>query len=184
MRPSPSALLGGRALTAGVSTWTRIADDTLPPRIKALPNYANSRLASLEAERHGYDAALMLNRRGTVAESTASCVFIVRDGVLATPPLTASILESITRDSLLMLCRETLGLRVEEREIDRTELYTADEAFLCGTQMEVMPLASIDGFPLVSAAPHSLSGRIGRLYHDVVRGLDDRYAHWLTPVEP
>lgn len=182
MRPAPSALPSATPLRAGVSTWTRISDDALPPRIKAIPNYANSRLASLEAARHGYDVAILLNRHGQVAESSSSCIFIVRNGRVITPPLTAGILESITRDTLITLCRDTLDLPIEEREIGRTELYTADEAFLCGTMVEVTPLASVDGFPLRGGEDGSITRRIAALYHDIVRGNDPRSAAWLTEV--
>lgn len=182
MRPSESALLSGRTLTAGVSSWTRISDISLPPRIKALPNYANSRLASNEASRHGYDNPIFLNTRGTVAESSGSCIFIVRDGAAITPPVTASILESITRDALIELIRDGLGVPAVEREIDRTELYTADEAFLCGTAMEVAPISEIDGYQIGDGGRGDLTGRIEQLYHDVVRGRERRWAHWLTRV--
>ncbi|MGD9890870.1 MAG: branched-chain-amino-acid transaminase [Dehalococcoidia bacterium] len=180
MRPNPSALLSGKSLRACFSSWVRISDDALPPRIKALPNYANSRLAANEARLGGYDVPIFLNRQGKVAESSGSCVFMVRNGAVVTPQATDSILESVTRATLLELVERELGLPVRERPIDRTELYVADEVFLCGTSMEVTPVTEIDGFTIGSGTMGTVTVRIERLYHDVVRGIDTRYIHWLT----
>lgn len=180
-RPSPSALLSGRTSTAGVSSWTRISDNMLPPRIKALPNYANSRLASAEARRGGYDEPIFLNHRGTVSEGASSCLFMVRDGVAITPPTTASILESITRDAVIRLLRD-MDVPVLEREMDRTELYICDEVFLCGTLMEVHPIVRVDGYDVGDGAAGPVFGRLARTFNDVVRGNDHRYAVWLTKV--
>jgi len=182
VRPSESALGSGRTLTGGVTSWRRISDEALPPRIKAFPNYANSRLASNEASRHGYDAPIFLNSAGKVSESSGSCLFIIRNGLAITPPVTASILESITRDSVIELLRDGLGLPVLERDVDRTELYISDEAFLCGTAMEVTPLREIDGYQIGAGDVGPLTGRLETLFHDVVRGKDPRYQHWVTPV--
>lgn len=182
VRPSDTTLGSGRTLTAGVTSWRRISDEALPPRIKAFPNYANSRLASNEAARHGYDAPIFLNSAGKVSESSGSCLFIIRNGTVITPPITASILESITRDSVIELCRDGLGLPVIERDVDRTELYVADEAFLCGTAMEVTPLSEIDGFQIGDGDMGEATSRLERLFHDVVRNREGRYAHWVTRV--
>jgi branched-chain amino acid aminotransferase len=182
VRPSESTLGTGRTLTAGVTSWRRISDEALPPRIKAFPNYANSRLASNEASRHGYDAPIFLNSAGKVSESSGSCLFIIRNGVGITPPVTASILESITRDSVIELLRDVLGVPVQERDIDRTELYISDEAFLCGTAMEVTPLREIDGYTLGQGDIGPITERLELLFHDVVRGKEARYRHWVTPV--
>jgi branched-chain amino acid aminotransferase len=180
-RPSPSALLTGRISTAGVSSWTRISDNVLPPRIKALPNYANSRLASHEAARNGYDNPIFLNTAGKVSEGPGSCLFMVRDGVAVTPPVTASILESITRDACVRLLRD-LGVEVQEREMDRTELYIADEIFFCGTAMEIHPISQVDGYQVGTGTVGPVVAKLERLFHDVVRGIDTRYASWLTKV--
>jgi branched-chain amino acid aminotransferase len=182
VRPSESTLGTRRTLTAGVTSWRRISDEALPPRIKAFPNYANSRLASNEASRHGYDAPIFLNSAGKVSESSGSCLFIIRNGVGITPPVTASILESITRDSVIELLRDGLGLPVLERDIDRTELYISDEAFLCGTAMEVTPLREIDGYQIGRGGVGPLTERLEQLFHDVVRGKDARYERWVTRV--
>ena len=182
VRPAESGLLSGQTIKAGVSSWTRISDEALPPRIKALPNYANSRLASAEASRHGYDDPIFLNDHGKVAESSGCCIFLVRKGVAITPPITASILESITRDSLLELLRDALGVPVQERDVDRTELYLADEVFLCGTAVEVTPVTSVDGYQIGSGEVGEITARLERCFHDVVRGTDGRYSHWRTRV--
>ena len=182
VRPSESGLGNGNTITAGVGSWRRISDDALPPRIKAFPNYANSRLASNEASRHGYDAPIFLNSIGKVSESSGSCIFMVRNGVAVTPPITASILESITRESVIELLRDTLGVTVQERDVDRTELCIAEEAFLCGTAMEITPIREIDGYELGNGGIGAITGELERTFHNVVRGRDDRYRHWVARV--
>lgn len=181
-RPSPSGLLSGRTSTSGITSWTRISDNVMPPRIKALPNYANSRLASHEAQRNGYDQPIFLNTAGKVAEGPGSCLFMIRNGVVITPPTTASILESITRASVIQLYRD-MGVPVVERDMDRTELYVADEVFFCGTAMEVHAVTHVDGYEIgdgKSAGP--LVSALERTFNDVVRGADPRYSAWVTPV--
>lgn len=179
-RPAASALDEDFARTAGFSSWTRISDTVVPPRVKALANYRNSQLASSEAAMHGYDTALILNTDGKVAEGPGACFAFVRDGVLVTPDLRSSILESITRDAVLRIAREQLELKVEERAVDRTETYLADEAFLCGTAAEVTPLSYIDGYELRHGAPGPVTRQIRDTFRAAVRGSDERYAHWRT----
>jgi branched-chain amino acid aminotransferase len=174
----PSILTREDGIHCGFSSWTRIPDHILPPRIKCHANYANSRLASIETTINGYEGALILNMQGKVAEGPGACVMMVRRGKVITPPVTAGILESITRDTLIEISRDVLGLEVEERDIDRTELYVADEAFFCGTGLEVIPIASIDRYPLGDGQIGPLTLKIRSLYHDLVRGIDKRYAHW------
>lgn len=183
-RPSPSELLSERAGKACVSSWTRISDNVLPPRIKALANYQNSRLASNEAALNGYDSPILLNAMGKVAEGPGSCIAIVRDGVVITPPTTASILESITRSSVLELLREALNVPALERDIDRTELYIADEIFFIGTHAEVNPAVSVDGYEVGNGKIGPITRRLAETFDRVVRGRDDRYLHWLTRVGP
>lgn len=180
-RSSPSSLLSGQTSTAGITSWTRISDNVLPPRIKALPNYANSRLASHEAQRNGYNQPIFLNTVGKVSEGPGSCLFMVRDGIAVTPPTTASILESITRASVIQLLTD-LGVPVQEREMDRTELYIADEVFFCGTAMEVHGVTQVDGYQVGSGALGPVVSRLERQYNDAVRGIDPRYDGWVTPV--
>src|SRR5439155_1835415 len=130
--PFESGLGTGRTTRACVSSWTRISDNVLSPRVKCISNYQNSRLAAIEAKMNGYDQPILLNHQGKVAEGGASCLFLVRDGIAITPSVTSGILESITRATILRLCREALGIPTEEREVDRTELYVADEVFFFG----------------------------------------------------
>lgn len=180
--PHPSRLHADACRHLMVSSYTRIGEAVMPPRVKTMGNYRNGALAAHEARLAGYDGAVLLNSRGEVAESTWSCLFIVRDGVLITPDLNSDILESITRDALIRLARERLGLEVAERGVARTELYLADEAFLCGTAAEILPVASVDRYTIGDGVIGPITQRLRTLYDDVVRGNVPEYAHWLTPV--
>jgi len=181
-RSMPSHLLTGKSESAKVSSWRRISDEVMPPRIKNLSNYRNGQLASMEARTDGYDTALLLNTGGTVAEGPGACVMMVRDGRLITPDVTSSILESITRDALMTLARDVLGIEVIERPVDRTELYLADEAFLCGTAAEITPIVSIDKYDIGTGAVGEVTRSLEQVFHDVLRGREDRYPHWRIPV--
>lgn len=181
-RPSPSHLLGRDWKHARVSSWQRIADNVMPPRIKNISNYRNSQLASAEASIDGYDTAILLNAQGKVAEGPGACVMLVRDGQLITPGVTDSILESITRASLIELARDRLGLEVVERAVDRTELYIADEVFFCGTAAEITPIVSVDRYTVGDGEQGPITTELERVFHDVVRGKDRAYAGWVTPV--
>jgi len=165
-----------------VSSWTRLSDNQMAPRVKASANYLNSRYASEEAKRNGYDHAILLTPQGKVAEGPGMCLMVVRDGKIITPAVTNGILESITRETVIQLAREALGVSVVERDMDRTELYTADEAFFCGTGIEVVPIVTIDRMKLGDGNPGEISKRMQSCYHDVVRGLEPRYAEWRTAV--
>jgi branched-chain amino acid aminotransferase len=171
-----------RVITAGVSTWRRISDVSLPPRIKNGANYANGRIALMEAHRHGYDEAIMLTDQGKVSEAAAACLFLVRDGRLITPSVSQSILESVTRDTLIQLAQESCGKPVVEREIDRTELWCAAEAFICGSSYEVTPIRRIDHIDMTDGAPGPISRSLSDTYMKAVRGELPRYRDWLTPV--
>jgi branched-chain amino acid aminotransferase len=181
-RPMPSHLLSGKVVRARVSSWRRISDDIMPPRVKNISNYRNGQLAAMEAQLDGYDQAILLNVQGKVAEAPGACLMLVRDGKLVTPDITQSILESITRDTLLRLARDELGLVIEERPVDRTELYVADEVFLCGTAAEITPIGEIDRYPIGDGHPGPVTRALEGLYHDIVRGIDPRRAEWRTPV--
>jgi branched-chain amino acid aminotransferase len=178
--PQPPALWSGVA--ACVVSWRRISDDSVPPRLKAGANYQNSRLAQTEARVNGYDTAIILNHRGTVAEGPGACLMMVRDGKLVTPPVTAGILESITRTTLMDLGVRELGLAVVEREIDRTELYVADEVFMCGSGLEVLPITSVDRIPVGDGTRGAITKRVQDVYFAAARGELAAYRHWLTPV--
>jgi branched-chain amino acid aminotransferase len=175
-------LLAQREKHCAVSSWTRIADNAQPPRVKCTSNYQNNRMAFMQAALDGYDEALMLDDQGHVTESTMSCFFMVRDGVVITPPVTSRILESITRATVIQLCREVLDLSVLEREVDRTELYLAEEAFLCGTGEEITAVTHVDRLSVGKGEPGPMFKSLEKLYHDVVRGIHDQYDDWCTPV--
>jgi branched-chain amino acid aminotransferase len=164
-----------------ISTWRRIASDALPPQAKTWANYGNSALALREATRLGRDGAIFLDNRGFVSEATGACVMCVRDGKVATPPVTASILESVTRETLLKIMPEDLGIPVEVRDVARVELYASDEVFLCGTGWEITPIASIDDLPLGKDYPGLLTKRIAEYYANVVAGKVEKHRGWLTP---
>ncbi len=176
----------GKALDAGkhvcVSAWRRISDASVPPRVKAAGNYQNSRLALHSAWADGYDDAILLNANGTVAEAAGSCLMMTRGGQVCTPPVTAGILESITRSVLIRLFDEKLGRRVVEREIDRTELYVADEVFLCGSGQEVVPVVSVDRLPVGSGQKGPVTAAIQDAYFHIARGQDNAHPEWRTPV--
>lgn len=178
----PSRLRSGRVAHACVSSWSRITDNVMPPRVKASSNYLNSRLAAEEAKRNGYDVALILNPNGKVAEAPGACLMLVRGGKVITPSVTSGILESITRATLIQLLREALHVDVIEREVDRTELYVANEVFVCGTGMEIAPIVSVDRFTVGSGAIGPLTAQIENLYCELVRGIDPRYPEWRTEV--
>lgn len=169
-------------LNVQISSWARISDRAMPPRVKSIANYQNGRLALLEARRNGFDAALLLTTDGRIAEGAGYNVFMVRDGVLCTPPVTESILEGITRDSILHLARAELGIDVVERPIDRTELYSADEVFVCGSAAEVSPVSSVDRMPVGSGEPGQLTERLKDLYRRAVRGHVATDRGWAQPV--
>lgn len=171
-----------RGLDVTVSSWTRISDHAVPPRIKCSANYQNSRLATLQARADGYDGAILLNDRGTVAEGPGANVFIVRRGRVVTPPATSGILDGITRATLIELFAREHGLTVEEREIDRTELPIADEAFFCGSGAEVSPIVSVDRLPIGRGRVGPITRAIQDTYMQVVRGRHPAYRHWLTPI--
>jgi branched-chain amino acid aminotransferase len=177
---------GGKWLEVGknvrTSSWRRISDSSMPPRVKAAGNYLNSRLALQEAWQDGYDDTIILNDRGTVAESAGACVIMIRNGQVCTPPVTAGILESITRTTLIELFHERLGITVVEREIDRTELYYANEVFLCGSGMEVVPVVSVDRLTIGNGKKGETTEALQKIYFDIARGINPLHAEWRTPI--
>jgi branched-chain amino acid aminotransferase len=165
-----------------VSSWRRISSDALPPQVKSWANYANSGLATREAARLGYDGAIFLDSRGFVSEGTGACLMTVRDGKVVTPPVTASILESVTRGRLIEFIAEDLGIPVEVRDFTRVELYAADEVFLCGTGAEVTPITSIDDLKIGEEYPGPVTAKIAGHYSEILAGNVDERREWLTPV--
>ena len=164
-----------------ISSWERISDRNMSPRVKVGANYINSRLAQLEAIENGYNSAIFMNNQGKIAEGPGSCLFIIRDGRLITPPLTASVLESITRDTLIHIAHDILHIEIVERDIDRTELYICDEAFLCGSAMEVTSVINIDGYE-IGNGQYLITKKIHDMYLETVSGKIKGYNTWLTPI--
>jgi len=169
-------------IKVGFSSWRRISDNTIPARCKVTGGYVNSALARTEAIEQGYDEAIFLTQDGFISEGSAENIFLGGNGSLITPDLSQDILEGITRDVLLTLCREELGLMVTERQVGRTELYVADEVFLCGTGAQVSPVIEVDRRPVGSGKMGPITARIQQLYFQVVKGDHPRYRHWCTPV--
>jgi branched-chain amino acid aminotransferase len=168
-------------LRVTLSPWRRVGDLMMPARVKASANYLNSRIATTDAQRKGFDSAILLNERGKVSEGPAMNVFLVRDGRLATPRLSDGILEGVTRSTILHLANEA-SLPVEEREIDPAELYLADELFFCGTAYEVVPVVDVDGNPVGDGNRGPVTARLQQDYFHLVRGALAAPAGWLTPV--
>jgi branched-chain amino acid aminotransferase len=169
-------------LHVAVSSWHRTADNAIPARVKAAANYQNSRLALLQAKTDGYDDAIMINSDGSVAEGPGYTLFLVRDDQPMTPSVTSNILEGVTRSTLLTLFPESLGVTVEQREIDRTELYVADEAFFTGTAAEVTPILSVDRRPVGEGVMGPLTAKVRDAYFRAVRDGSAPHPEWRTPV--
>lgn len=182
INPRRRGRLSEGGLRCCVSSWVRTSDNAIPIRLKSGANYQNGRLALLQAKADGYDAPILLTQHGHVAEGTGATFFMVRKGKLVTPPISSDILESITRSTLIDAVGPDLHLEVVEREIDRTELYVADEAFFCGSGYEITPIVSIDRFPLGDGTVGPITRRLLTAYMNVVRGVDTRYAEWRMPV--
>ena len=180
-RPRGRAYNLEKGISCSISSWIRISDNSVPPRAKVGSNYQNSRLATIEAKKNGYDAPIILTANGKVSESGGACFFMVRKGTVLTPSITSSILESVTRSTIIDLCKNELNLPVEEREIDRTEVYIAQEAFLCGSGAEVVPITSVDKIAVGDGKVGSITQKIVQIYFDVVRGNSPKYHEWLTP---
>ena len=180
--PRKSQLGSGTGINVCVSSWTRISDRDMPPRIKVAANYQNGRLAHVQAREDGYDDAILLNERGKMAEGPGACVFLIRHGTAITPPVTAGILESITRATLIQLLQDELSVPVIEREVDRTELYIADEVFFCGSALEVTPILSVDRYVVGNGKVGDLTAKLQHVYDQVIRGNNPTYADWLLPV--
>lgn len=180
-RGRTSAEYNKKGLNCCVTSWRRISDNTLSPRIKCGANYINSRVGQREALRNGYDTCIFLNEAGKVAEGPGSCFFVVVNGTLITPMLTDSVLESITRDTVIRLAKDA-GIPVLERTVDRTELYTCDEAFLCGSAMEITPMLSIDRYQVGDGTTGPMTARLHKAYLDAALGKSQQFKHWLTPI--
>ena len=184
------AYLGEEALTKGirakVSSWKRVGPNTIPHVAKATGIYLNSMLAVIEATRAGYEEAILLTDDGYVADGSGENIFVVKDEIISTPDLSASILPGITRQTVIEIA-QTLGYAVHERQLIRSDLYVADELFMCGTAAEVTPVRSVDDHEIGDPGP--VTKAIQDVFFEVVRGRDDRFLRWLeyaekTPAAP
>ena len=180
------AYLGDEAKVSGVrartSSWRRISPDSLIPHAKATGQYLNSVLAKIEAEKSGYEEAILLDDHGRVCEGTGENVFVVKDGVIVTPPQTASILDGINRKSVIEIARD-LGYTVIERDVARAELALADEVFLTGTAAELTPMRSIDDIDIGDGKPGEVTHAVQKVFEDALHGRAERYREWLDVVQ-
>ena len=165
-----------------ISSWTRVDDNAVPARAKITGAYINSAFSKTDAVLAGYDEALVLTQTGHISEGSAENFFMVRNGQLITPPVTSNILEGITRDTVMELARAEMGLETVERSIDRSEIYVCDEAFLCGTGVQVAAITQVDHHQIGTGAIGPIVNRLRDLYFGVVRGDNPTYRHWCTPV--
>ena len=164
-----------------ISNWKRISDESMPVQAKASGNYLNSVLAKLDALRSGFDDAILLGKNSMVSEGTGENIFVVKNGEIATPPTTSSILVGITRDSVIQMAKD-MGMKITEREISRIELYQADEVFFTGTAAEVTAIVEIDNRKIGTGKIGSVTDNIRRSYADIVAGNNKKYLSWLTEV--
>lgn len=178
-RVEPGLLKNG--CTAQVSSWQRVADNAMPMRVKCNANYQNGRLAGLQAKADGYDTAILLNTRGRVAEGPGMCFFMIRDGVVSTPHTSSDILESITRSTVLELLREA-GVETRERDIDRSELAAAEEAFFCGTAWEITPVVAIDKLKVGAGEVGPVVRELQDRFFSIATGESGDHPEWRTPV--
>jgi len=172
----------GSGISCSTSNWRRNSDDACPMRIKSAANYQNSRLALLQARKDGYGSTILLNQLGKVAEGPGACLFLVRNGRLAAPTITSDQMEGITRDTIMTLYKEQFHEDVVERQVDRSELYIAEEIFFCGSGAEVVPIINVDGFTIGGGKPGEITEKLKEAYHEVVTGKTPSHAEWRTPV--
>lgn len=173
---------GKSELSVGITSWGRIEDNMIPPRVKATASYLNSALASLEAHRAGFDEAIFLTRSGHVCEGPGENLFIYKKGKLITPSASDNILEGITRDLVIRLAKEDLGLEVVERSVTRTELYASDEIFFSGTAMEVTPIVEVDHRIVGDGKEGEICRKLKELFFTLTVGKNPKYVEYCTPV--
>jgi len=172
-----------RAISVCISSWERLSDNAIPPRAKISGSYVNAALQKTEALQNGFDEALVLTADGKhVSEGSAMNVFMVNNGTLITPPVTDDILEGITRDTVIKLAREDENIKVIERSIDRTELYTSDELFFCGTGAQIAPIGYVDKRPVGNGKIGPITKRLQDLYLQLVKNEISKYSHWCQKV--
>lgn len=181
-QPTGDYLPDDKGLSVCVSSWRRVDDTAIPARGKVNGTYVNSALAKSDAMLSGFNEAILLNQDGHVSEATAANFMMVRDGKLITPPVTANLLEGVVRRSMLELAQDRLGIAVEQRQIDRSELYMADEAFFCGTGVQMAAVAHIDHRRIGNGEKGVITSALGDLLQRVLSGQEPQYAHWLSAV--
>lgn len=173
---------GAKGLRVQVSSWRRVEDNAIPARAKIIGAYANTALAKTDAVMAGFDECIVLSENGHVSEGSAMNLFMVKRGQLITTPTTENILEGITRNTVMEFVEEELGIKTISRQIDRSELYTADELFFCGTGAQIAPIIEVDKRNIGNGEPGELTGKIKDLYLKVTHGEIAKYKKWLTPV--
>lgn len=165
-----------------ISSWRRVDDNVIPARGKIAGAYVNSALAKSDAQLSGFDEAIVLSEDGHVSEGSAENIFILRNDIAVTPPISDNILEGITRRTMMMLLRDVLGIEVQERSIDRTELFLADEVFLCGTGVQIVAVTRIDHRPIGTGRMGPVVKQLRELYFNIVRGRVTKHREWCVPV--
>ncbi|MCO5316193.1 MAG: branched-chain amino acid transaminase [Solirubrobacterales bacterium] len=168
-------------IRAKISSWRRVSAASLIPHAKASGQYLNSILAKTESANAGYEEAILLDERGFVCEGSGENIFVVKEGRVFTPPQAASILDGISRKSVIRILGDE-GIQVEERDVARSELYLADEVFMCGTAAEVVPVREIDDHPIGAGEPGDVTKLAQSIFQDAIHGRDPRYLDWIDPV--
>tara|TARA_B100001750_G_scaffold119967_1_gene95109 strand:+ start:1176 stop:2102 length:927 start_codon:yes stop_codon:yes gene_type:complete len=172
-----------RAINCCTSSWRRLDDTNIPPRVKISGNYVNSILAKTEAVLAGFDEAIILNQSGSVSEGSGENLFIVNDGEITTPPLSDNNLDGITRNCVFEIAKQELGIQIKEKTIFRSELYLADEVFLTGTAAHITPVGQLDKRTIGTGETGEITTKIQNLYSDIVRGNNSKYLDWCTSVQ-
>jgi len=165
-----------------ISSWKRVDDNMIPARGKIAGAYVNSALVKTDALRSGFDEAIVLNQEGHISEGSAENIFLIRKGIACTPPVTENILEGITRRTVIMLLRDEMGIEVVERSIDRTEVYLAEEAFFCGTGVQIAAITGVDHRRIGTGKIGPITDKLRQLYFDIVRGKNPKYRELCVPV--
>jgi branched-chain amino acid aminotransferase len=177
----PAYLNADEGVRCCTSSWRRVDDTMIPARGKITGIYVNSALAKTEANEQGFDEAILLNHDGHVSEGSGENIFFVLEGKLVTPPSSDNILMGVTRDTVIKLARNELGIETVETSVDRTELYLADEVFFTGTAAHVSPVIEIDHRPVGDGKIGRITKELQRLYFDVIKGKNPKYLNWCTP---
>jgi len=172
-----------RAINCCTSSWRRLDDTNIPPRVKISGNYVNSILAKTEAVLAGFDEAVILNQSGSVSEGSGENLFMVNDGKITTPPLSDNNLDGITRNCVFKIAKQELGIEIKEKTIFRSELYLADEVFLTGTAAHITPVGQLDKRTIGTGETGEITTKIQNLYSDIVRGNNSKYLDWCTSVQ-